>query len=151
MFEGIGDDGDGEMFFLYFEDGEADAVQADGAFFDDERAKLCGEVKPEFPATPFFFSIQADGRGIDMALDDMAVEATVHDQASFQVDEVAGLPVAEIGLFEGFVNGGDLVKTILHGLDGQADAIMRDALVRFQLGGKGGSDSEYFISSLIIN
>ena len=45
-----------------------------------------------------------------MTLDDMAVEAAVHDQASFQVDEVAGLPGAEVGLFEGFFDGGHAVE-----------------------------------------
>jgi alginate O-acetyltransferase complex protein AlgI len=99
VFEGIGDDGDIEFRFFYIENGQAGAVEADGAFFDDEVAEFFGEFEPEFPAAVEVFAFEADGGGVDVSLDDVAVEAAVHDQASFEVDEVAGLPVAEAGLF----------------------------------------------------
>ncbi len=151
MFEGIGDNRDGEMLLLYVEDGEGDTVQANGAFFDDERAELCGEGKTELPATRPFFSIETGGSGIDMSLYDMPVETPVHDQASFEIDEVAGLPVAEIGLVQGFFDGGDLVDVVVYGFDGETDAVVRKALVGPQFPGKGGGYFENSVSSLNIN
>ena len=96
MFEGIGDDGDVEFGSLYVKDGEADAIEADRAFFDDQVAEFFGEFEAKLPAAVELFAVEADGGGVDVALDDMTVEAAVHDQASFEVDEVAGLPVAQI-------------------------------------------------------
>ena len=129
MFEGVGDNGDGEMFLFYIKDGETDTVEADGAFFDDERVEFRGEGKPELPAARLFFSIETGGGSIDMALYDMPVETSVHDHTSFQVDEVAGLPVAEIGLLQGFVDGRDLVNALVNGFDGEADPVVGEALV----------------------
>ena len=96
MFEGIRDDSDVEFGFFDVEDGETDAIEANGSFFDDEVAEFFREFEAVFPAAVHVFPFEAGGGGIDMPLDDMAVEATVHDHASFEVDEVAGLPAAKI-------------------------------------------------------
>jgi len=105
MLEGVGDDGDAEAVAFYVKDGQAGAVEADGAFFDHEVAELLWEFEPEFPAAVEFAAVEAGGGGVDMSLDDMAVEAAVHDQASFEVDEVAWLPVAHGGFFQGLFDG----------------------------------------------
>jgi hypothetical protein len=131
VFEGVGDDGDGEIFLFYVKEGEADAIEANGTFFDDEGGEFFGEGETEFPTACLFVSIQAGGGAIDVSLDDMAVETSIHCQASFEVDEVAGLPVAQIGLAKRFVNGGYLVDVFLYGLDGEAGAVMRDTLIYF--------------------
>ncbi len=55
VFEGIGDDGDGEMFFPGIEDRQANAVEADRAFFDDQPAEFPGKSETEFPAASQFF------------------------------------------------------------------------------------------------
>jgi hypothetical protein len=64
-----------------------------------------------------------------VTLDDMAVEPAVHDEASFEVDEIAGLPVAEVAFFEGFFYGGDAVEVVLLFFHGETDAVMGDALI----------------------
>ena len=151
MFEGVGDNGDGEMSFFYVKEGEADTVEANGAFFDEQCGELFREGKAEFPTAPFFLSILTGGGTIDMSLDDMTVDTPVHDQASFQVDEVARLPIAEIGLFEGLVDGGDLVDAIPGGLHGETSAVVGDALVWPQFVGNGGCDLELPVTSMIIN
>ena len=43
--EGIGNDGDIEPGLFYVEDGEADAIEADGAFFYHEPADFFGEFE----------------------------------------------------------------------------------------------------------
>ena len=86
-----------------------------------------------------------------MSLDDMTVETTVHDQASFQVDEMAGLPVAEIGLAESLFDRGNLMNAILGRFDGETGAVVGNTLVGLQFLGNGGCDPEYFVTSLIIN
>ena len=45
MLEGIGDDGDVKSVFFDVKDGEAGAIEADGAFFDDEVAEFFGNSK----------------------------------------------------------------------------------------------------------
>src|ERR1700677_4721256 len=73
MFEGIGNDGDVKAVLFDVKDGEADAIEADGAFFYHEMAKFLWEFEAEFPAAVELLSFCADGGSIDMALDDMAV------------------------------------------------------------------------------
>jgi hypothetical protein len=109
VFEGIGDDGDVEFCLFDVEDGEACAVEADGAFFNEEVAEFFREFEAVFPAAFPFAAFETSGGGVDMSLDDVAVEAAVQDHASFEVDEVAGLPGVEVGFSEGFFDGGNAV------------------------------------------
>ena len=124
MLKGIGDDGDVEAVFFDVEDREAGAVEADGAFFDDEVAEFFGEFEAIFPAAVEVAPLETEGSGVYVSLDDVPVEAAVHDEASFQVDEVSGLPVAEIGLFECFFDGGDAVEVVFCFFDGETNAVM---------------------------
>src|SRR5581483_1833810 len=110
MLEGVGDDGDVEFRSFHVEDSEADAVEADGTFFNDEVAELFGEFEAELPGAIRFFSVGAGSGGIDMTLDDVAVETAVHREAAFKIYKVAGGPGAQVGLFERFVDGGDTVE-----------------------------------------
>jgi len=140
--EGVGDDGDVKPVSFDIVDGETGAVEADGAFFDDEAAELSWEFEAEFPAPFEFVAFQAGGDGIDVTLDNMAVEPAVQEHTSFEVDEVAGLPGGEVGLLEGLSDGGHAVGVFPHLLDGEAGAVVGDALVDLQLGGEGGLDPE---------
>ena len=92
-----------------------------------------------------------------MSLDDVAVEAAVHLHASFQVDEVSGLPVVEVGLVEGLFDGGDAVcgpgAIGVGGVGeadffyGEADAVVGNALVDLKFLGDRGLDPECFIGA----
>ena len=147
VFESIGDDGDIEFSLFYIEDGVADTVEADGAFFYHEVAEFFGEFETEFPAAVEVFALEAGGGRVDVTLDDMAVEPAVHDHASFEVDEVAGLPLAEVALFQGFFDGGHAVEVVLLFFDGEADPIMGDALVDLELVGDGGCYPECLVGA----
>lgn len=83
---GEGDDGDVEGGFLDVEGGEADAVDGDGAFFDDEGGMLEGELEFYFVAAVAVLDGSAEGGGVDVALDKMAVEAAGGEKAAFEVD-----------------------------------------------------------------
>jgi len=133
VFEGIGDDGDVEFCLFDIENGQAGAVEADGAFFDDEVAEFFGEFEAIFPAAVEVAAFETNGGGVDVPLDDVPVEATVHHEASFEVDEASGLPVAEIGLFKGLFYGCDAVEVVLYFFDSKANAVMGYALVNGQL------------------
>jgi hypothetical protein len=148
MFEGIGDDGDVEFCLFYIEDGEAGAVEADRAFFDDQVAEFFGEFEGKLPTAVEFAAFEAGGGGVDMALDDVAVKAAVHDQASLEVDEIAGLPGVQICLFEGFFDGCYAVEVVFELFYGQTDAVMGNALVDPEFGGDGGFDPECFIGAV---
>ena len=124
MIVSVWNDGDIEFGFFHVKDGQAGAVEADGAFFDEEMAEFFGEFEPEFPAAVQVAAFETDGGGVDVSLDDMAVETAVHDEASFQIDEVAGLPVAEVGFFKGFFDGGDAVEVVFYFFDGEANAVV---------------------------
>ena len=147
MSERIGYDGHVKAGSFYIEDGEADAVEADGAFFDDEAGEFFREFETEFPAAVQVFSFGADRGGVDVSLYDVTVEAAVHDQASFQIDQVVPLPAFQVGLLEGFLDGRDPVGAVLYLFHGETDPVVRDALIYFQLSGYGGFDPEGTISA----
>lgn len=144
MFEGIRDDGDVEFCLFDVENGEAGAVEANGAFFNNEVAEFFGEFEAEFPAAVPFAAFETGGGGVDMPLNDVAVEAAVHDHTSFEVDKVARQPAVEGGFSEGLFDGGDAVcpfGALCRGeiraggvrdadfFNGEADAVVGNALV----------------------
>ena len=147
MFESVGDDGDVEFCLFYIEDGEAGAIEADRAFFDDQMAEFFWEFEGKFPTTVEFAAFLAGGGGVDMSLDDVAVKPAVHDQASLEVDKIAWLPGVQVALFEGFFDGCYAVEVVLELFHGQADAVMGNALVDLKFGGDGGLDPECFIGA----
>jgi len=142
MFEGIGDDGNVEAGLFHVKDGKADTVETDGTLFDDEVGEFFGEFEAVFPAAIEVSSLGADGGGIDMPLYDVAVEAAVHDHASFEVDQVAGLPGFQVGLVERLFDGGDPVGAFAQLFYSKADPVVGDALINFQFSGDGGFDPE---------
>jgi hypothetical protein len=148
MLEGVGDDGDIEVGFLYVKDGQAGAVERDGAFFDNEVAEFFGELESVLPAAVERLSFGAGGGSVYMALDDMAIEAAVEGHAAFEVDEVIGLPGVKVGFIQGLEDGGYAVGIVPGFFYGQADAVVGDALVDLQLGREGGLDPEGFVGSI---
>jgi len=147
VFEGIRDDGYRKLIGAYIENSKTDAVEADGAFFNNQGGKLIGKAKAELPAAIQFFSLGTGGGGIYMALNNMAIEPAIHDHTAFQVYEVAFLPVPDIAFLERFGNGGNPVAVVLQGFYREAHAVMGNTLVYFQFVGEGRRDPEGFISA----
>jgi len=90
MFEGVWDNGDIEFGSFDIENGKADAIEADGTFFDDQVAEFFGEFETVFPTPVLIGALEAGSGGVDVALDDVAIEAAIYYHTSFEVDEVAG-------------------------------------------------------------
>lgn len=128
----IGDHRDGELIFRHVEYGEADTVEADRAFFDNEGSKGRGKAETEFPAAVAVYFADTFGGGVHMTLHDMAIEAALEGEASFEVDEVAGLPGAEIGLFQGLGDGRYAVAITYYFFHSKTNAAVRHALIDLQ-------------------
>ena len=142
MFKGIGDDGYAETFTSNIKGGKAYPVNADGTLFDHQRCKLCLELEIIFPASAFIGDLGNGGGGINMALDQVAVEPAVHDHGTFQVNYITMFPLPGIGLGKGFFHSGDLVLIAMDGFHGKADTAMGQALVHAEFMDKGSRQQE---------
>ena len=151
MIEGIGDDGDIEFGFFDIEYGEADAIDTDRAFFDDEVSEFFWELETEFAATVLFVAVDAGTDGVDMTLDDVTVETAVHTKASFEIDVMARPPSAEGAFLEGLFDGGDPVAIVADLFDRQTDAVMGEALVDGQFVRNRGFDPECSVGAGIVD
>ena len=69
----VRDDRNGKTVFFYIKYGKADAIQADGAFFNDKTCEFFIYLKTVFPTTIFFYGNGAGSGGIYMALHNMPV------------------------------------------------------------------------------
>ena len=128
----VGNDGHGKFGFGNAEGRKADAVYADGAFFNNEVGKLRGKGKTVFPAPLAAGNRYAGGRGVHMSLHDVAVEAAIELHAPLEVDAVARLPGAEVGFAERFQDGGNAVHAAPHLFNREAGAVVRQTLVGFK-------------------
>ena len=124
MFEGIGDNGHAEFCLLYIKKGQADPIEANGAFFDNKVTEFFGKPEVKFPAAIQVFPFQAISSGIHMSLDNVTVEPAIHYETSFEVDAVSGLPGVEVGLFKGLFYGRNPVVVTPDLFDGKTDAVM---------------------------
>lgn len=146
--EGVGNDRDVEAGLFYVENGEAGTVQGDGTFFDHQVAEFPGKFKTKFPTSVEFHAFDTSGGGVDMALDYMSVKPAIDWHATFEVDEVAGLPGIKIGLFKRFFDSGHAVGVFADFLHSQADAVMGDALVYGEVRGERGFDPEHAVGAV---
>ena len=71
MFPGVRDDGYFEPVLFYTKYSKADAIDADGAFFNDQRSEFFREGKTEFIAALLVFDFFAGAGGIYMPLHKM--------------------------------------------------------------------------------
>ena len=83
-----------------------------------------------------------------MALDDVAVEASVKAHRALEVDQVAGLEESEIGAVEGFLYGRYLICVAVDGYDGEAYAVVGDGLVDAEFVGEGAAQGELEVALL---
>src|SRR5450631_1906910 len=78
LLKSIGYDSCSKAPFLYIKNGETDAVEANGTFFNYKMAELFWKFKTEYIAAFQFLSFCADRCNIHMSLNKMAIQATVH-------------------------------------------------------------------------
>ena len=75
MGEGVGDDGDAEVFIVNVVDGQADAVHAYRTFDGDERSQRGGQRKLHDRTEWFRLDGGDGGHGINVAADQVSIEA----------------------------------------------------------------------------
>ena len=84
----------------------------------------------------------AGSNGVNMPLNKMSVYTVGGQETSFQVYLCSNDPLFKVGLFQRFLNGGDLVPILPDVLNGQANTIVGQALVDPEFGGKGRLDPD---------
>ena len=138
-FARVGDDPGGEVIRANFGDGEADAIDGDGALEDEVAGGLGreGDLEEEIGAAGF--QLEDGGGAIDVALDEVAAHAGIGAHGAFEVDPVAGLEGAEVGSGEGFSEQieGENGRGDVGG--GQAAAVDGEAVAEVEARGEAGS------------
>ena len=112
-------------------DGEADAVEGDGAFFGDVATQVLGNADGEPPIFAFGDEASDAADAVHVALHKVAAEPGAGGEGAFEIYQVAGFFFREIRAAEGFTGeiGG---KTLRVEFDyGQAAAIYGDAVAEF--------------------
>ena len=132
MVVGVGDNGDPKTVTAGVKYGEANAVDADGAFFHCDVAYRSIVLKIKQPASIQFLYTCTYRSLIHMALHNVTVKPAVGGHASFKVDFAAGAEVTQVGLFQRFLYGGHCIRIPLDTGDGKAHSIVAKALIDFK-------------------
>jgi len=78
MFKSIGNYSHIKSSLGYIKNSEANAINRDRSFFNDQCSKFRKKLKAELPTSTFFFSIDANGRCVNMSLYKMTIEAIIY-------------------------------------------------------------------------
>lgn len=118
--------------------GEADPVDADGAFVNDE----VGEFARQRDGEPVVLTDPLVsghlGTGIHMPLHEVAAEPVANAEGSLEIDGIARLQIPEIGEPQGLVEEVETHRPILHFRDGEAGPVVGDALPEGEFVDEGG-------------
>ena len=138
VLEGVGNDAYLEGVFRGAAYGEGDAIDGDAALVHAEVAAahhvLAALVlEGELPGALLVVDGNATGRLVDMPLHYVAVQAAVHEHGTLHIDLVAHGEQTYIGALQSLAHGGDGVGAVLKAHHGEADAVVRHALVNTQL------------------
>ena len=144
---GVGDDAHLEGVARGFAYGEAYAVDGHAAFIDAEIAAaghgaVEGVAEGEDPRAVGLFDVDALGGEVHVALYDVAVQTAVHGHGALDVYFVAYAEEAEVGAAERLLHGGDDVAGAVGADNGEAYAVVGEALVDVELVGEGALEGE---------
>lgn len=92
---GMRDDGNGKLAVADGYDSQADAVDGDRAFFDDERLHVLGNGNGDDPGNAIGGNAGDVADAVDMAADDMTAQAAADLHSPFEVDLGTALDSAE--------------------------------------------------------
>lgn len=90
--EGVGNDGYREGVVFGSDDGEADAVDADRAFIDEEVFRGGFVAEGVVPGAVGVAAVDAASGIVHVALYEVAIEAGVGEHGAFEVNEAAFVP-----------------------------------------------------------
>jgi hypothetical protein len=83
-----------------------------------------------------------------MPLHKMPIQPAAHGKAAFQVDRLAGLPLAQLCFLEGFLDGSNAILAVFYLFNGQAGSIMAYALVGPEFARKRAFYPESFVGTV---
>jgi len=140
--DGMGDDPEDGGGWGEVGDGEGDAVDGEGSFVDAVFVDVGGEGDFEAVVLAAWGEVEDPAGGVDVALDEVAAEASVGGEGAFEVGEAAGGEFAEGGDFEGLgeeVEGG---VAAIEGGDREAASVDGDGFAHGELSGEGNGEGE---------
>lgn len=110
-------------------DGQADAIEADAAVWNDEGSPGFRKIEPEVPAAFHIADGFTDQGGICMALHQVPVQQGGQGNGSLQVDDLSGYQLIESGLGLRFLDDVHRMDSILDADHRQAYPIVADTLI----------------------
>ena len=129
---GMGNDGNGKLAVADGYDGQADAVDGDGPFFDNERFHIFRDGNGDDPGNAVRRDAGDMADAVDVAADDMAAQAAADLHGPFEVDFRAALDGAERRTAHGFMHDIGRKGRIRHIRNGQADAVDGNAVAKLR-------------------
>lgn len=129
---GMGNDGNGKLAAADGYDSQADAVDGDRAFFDDERLHVLGDGNGDDPGNAIGGNAGDVADAVDMAADDMTAQAAADLHGPFEVDLGTALDGAERRAAHGFMHDVGRKGRVRHIRDGQADAVDGNAVAELR-------------------
>ncbi len=136
MLPGVRNNGHAEPVVLRLDHGEAYAVQAYRPFVHQQMRRVRRVLKGKPPAATGFQYLQTRGHRVYVALHHMTIQPSAQRQATLQVHQTTGLPVAQVAAEQRFFYRSHRMHVGRQADHGQAYAVMADALVNLQLPGK---------------
>jgi hypothetical protein len=137
-------------------DSEAYTIDSNAALFDSDitlASHLLVDLITESvtPTAVGFNDISATGSLVNVALDNVAVEPSVHNHAALHIHLIADFQFAEIAALESFLHSSDSVRAIAWELDNsETNAIVRNTLVDFQLVSEAAPQSNVQITAIVL-
>ena len=128
----MGNNGNGELTVADGNDGQADAVDGDRPFFDDEDFHVLGNGNGDDPGNAVIGNAGDVADAIDVAADDVTAEPSADLHGPFQIDLRTALDGAERRATHRFmhdVGRKGRVRQIGHG---QADAVDGNAVAKLR-------------------
>ncbi len=131
---GIGDNRDAKRIRPGVEHRKTHAIDANGAFFDQNIAQ--GAIKREVKEpTPLpFLDGSTYASLVHVPLHNVPVESAIGGHAPLQIHNATGYQLSQVGFQQGFFHRRYIVRINCKCRYGQANAIVAQALIHFQMG-----------------
>lgn len=129
---GMGNDGNGKLAVADGYNSQADTVDGNRAFFDDERLHILGNGDGDDPGNPVGGDAGDMADAVDVAADNVAAQTAADLHGPFEVDFRSALDGAERRAAHGFMHDVGRKGRIRHIRNGQADAVDGNAVTELR-------------------
>ena len=138
MFESVGDDSHLESVLRGVAYRQTDAIDRDGTLVDGKvtmtrHLLVLFVFEGEIGAAIGILHSDAAGSLVDVSLNDMSVETSIHQHRPLDVHLIADLQQSEVRTIQSFLHSSDGIGTVFYTYYGEAYTVMSYALVNAQL------------------